>query len=70
MTGSTGIFVNVVDMVDACTRAGIKAKETGDAKLESAAKSVMSACVFHLGKRHVELPGALREHYEYLIANL
>lgn len=70
LTNQAEIFVNVVDMVDACTRGIAKAAEIGDPLLESASRSVMSAIVFHLGKRHANLPGELRSNYDYLLRNV
>ncbi len=65
-----GIFINVVEIVDACTRALALAKTNNDETLEAAAKSVMSAAVFHLGKRYADIPVALRTHYDYLLKHV
>ena len=62
----SGIFINVVDMVDLCTSAKARAAQTQDEGLNDAATSVMSALVLHLGARHAEIPVALRPHYELL----
>jgi hypothetical protein len=66
---SNGIFVNVVDIVDLCTRAFSKANQEGDEELFACAKSVMSAVVLHLGKKHAELPEAVRPCYNKLLGN-
>lgn len=67
----TGDFlVNVVDTVDACTRGIATAKDSENETLDNCARCVLSAAVFHLGKRHASLPGALQAHYDYLLRNI
>lgn len=63
------VFVNVVDMIDLCTSAKLRAARTHDERLMNAAVSLMSALVLHLGSRHAAIPAALRDHYNYLMEN-
>lgn len=62
-----GVYVNVVDLLDICTKAMTRANTLGDKELEMAARSVMSALVLHLGKRHASLPEEVRPLYNYLL---
>ena len=64
---SNGVFVNVVDLIDICTRAKAEAEKTENTRLKDAADSVMSALVLHLGKRRAYIPEELRQHYTYLM---
>jgi Ethanolamine utilization protein EutJ (predicted chaperonin) len=64
---SDGVFVNVVDLIDICTRAKEEATKTENLRLKDAADSVMSALVLHLGKRRAYIPEDLRPHYTYLM---
>lgn len=64
-----GVYVNVVDLVDICTKALTRAATLGDRQLEMAARSVMSALVLHLGKRHASLPEEIRPLYNYILRN-
>lgn len=61
------MFVNVVDLIDICTRAKAEAEKTENTRLKDAADSVMSALVLHLGKRRAYIPEELRQHYTYLM---
>jgi hypothetical protein len=63
---SAGIFVNVPEMVDICTRATELAALTRDEGLQEASQSVMSALVLVLGRRRAYIPEELREHYNLL----
>lgn len=62
-----GVFVNVVDLLDMCTRALAKAEHHNDHRLQAAAQSVMSALMLHVGKRHATLPEEVRPFYNKVI---
>lgn len=59
--------MNVVDLLDICTKALARANTLGDKRMESAARSVLSALVLHLGKRHASLPEAIRPYYNHIL---
>lgn len=67
---SAGIFVNVPEMVDVCTRAFERASLSRDDELQVAAQSVMSGLVLSLGKRRSYIPEELREHYNLLMRKI
>ena len=64
---SNGIFVDVVDLIDRCTRAKERAEKSHDIALENAADSVMSALILVLGRRRAFIPEELREHYNLIM---
>lgn len=62
-----GIFVNVPELIDKCTRAYEITAMTRDSDVRDAAQSVMSALVLVLGKRRAYIPEELREQYNLLM---
>lgn len=64
---SNGIFVDVVDLIDRCTRAKERAERMQNEALENAADSIMSALVLVLGRRRAFIPEELREHYNLIM---
>jgi hypothetical protein len=67
---NAGVFVNVPEMVDVCTRALERASLSRDEELQIAAQSVLSALVLSLGKRRSYIPEQLREHYNLLMRKI
>ena len=67
---SDGIFVNVVETTDRCTRALERAARANDPELEAAACSILSALVLVLGRRRAYIPEELREHYNTLLEKM
>lgn len=64
---SSGIFVNVVEQLDRCTRALDFAQKHEIKELEDAAVSVLSALMLVIGKRRAYIPEELRPHYNLLM---
>jgi len=64
---SAGIFVNVPELVEVCTRAYEKSATSRNEELHVAAQSVLSALVLNLGKRRAYIPEELRGHYNLLM---
>lgn len=62
-----GIFVNVPELVEVCTRANERATLTRDEDIKNASVSVMSALILVLGKRRAYIPEELRDHYNLLM---
>ena len=62
-----GVLVNVVEMLDRCTRALDYAHKHDRKDLEDAAVSILSALVLVLGKRRAYIPEQLRPHYNLLM---
>jgi len=62
-----GIFVNVPELIDKCTRAYEITAASRDSELRDAAQSIMSALVLALGKRRAYMPEELREQYNLLM---
>jgi hypothetical protein len=67
---SAGVFVNVPELIDVCTRAFERASLSRDEGLHDAAQSVMSALVLVLGRRRAYIPEELREHYNLLMSKI
>jgi hypothetical protein len=66
----TGVFVNVPELIEVCTRAYERVALTRDEEIHVAAQSVMSALVLHLGRRRAYIPEALRENYNLLMRKI
>lgn len=62
-----GVFVNIPDLIDICTRAKARAIDNNDDELALCVKSVLSAAVLHLGSKHATLPEAVRPCYDKLL---
>lgn len=62
-----GVFVNIPDLIDICTRAKSRAEANADEELALCVKSVLSAAVLHLGTKHATLPEAIRPCYDKLL---
>lgn len=67
---SDGIFINVIETTDRCTRALDRAAKTNDPELAAAAESILSAIVRVLGKRRAYIPEDLRDHYNTLMERM
>jgi len=65
-----GIFVNVPELVEVCTRAYERSALTRDEELNTAAQSIMSALILNLGKRRAYIPEELREQYNLLMRKI
>jgi hypothetical protein len=65
-----GVFVNVPEMIEVCTRAYERASLTRDEEVHTAAQSVMSGLILVLGKRRAYIPEELREHYNLLMRKI
>lgn len=65
-----GIFVNVPEMVDVCTRAYERAALTRDEEIYTAAQCVMSGLILVLGRRRAYIPEELRDHYNLLMKKI
>lgn len=62
-----GIFVDVVDLIDRCTRAKERAERSHNEALGNAAESIMSALILVIGKRRAFIPEELRQHYNLIM---
>jgi len=67
---SAGIFVNVPEMIEVCTRAYERSTLTRDEEIHNAAQSVMSALVVSLGRRRAYIPEELRDYYNLLMRKI